>query len=277
MQGKKIQNFCEGANNRIKFSVAAALLITISFFTVTLGLPAYGQEREHFIPVTKESYFFVDHATLLEPYDSLNTKLPSLELSRLLNERKRFPTMHFLLEGDRRVIAMRVLAEGKKREDWHSTWAEDLTLLLPTPLAIEPEPKIFHAAEIVGLYSTFGMQGRTSFMAFVATDGTVTVSNLAKDQLKVSVDLKFKRIDVDYSLYIDEFTKQFEEIVQARKKAASSHAVISFKKTFTAERKDYQSLSFWEGRAGDVDVKNEYDYCLRCFYDPKRREMWKSK
>ena len=116
-------------------ALAAGLLLVISFLTPVFIGPVHAEERKRSAPITQESYFFVDHATLFEPYDSLNPKLPALELSRLLDERMRFPTMHFLLEGGKRVIGMRVLAEGKEPKNWHSTWAEAVSythLTLPT-------------------------------------------------------------------------------------------------------------------------------------------------
>lgn len=229
--------------------------------------------REGLIPVTDESYFFVDHATLYEPYVSLDPKAAPLELSRLLNDRKRFPTMHFILEGDKRVIAIRTLAMGGPGQKFISTWSEDLTLLLPIPSPQDPKTKTYQASQIVGLYSAYGKEGMRTFWAFVASDGTVAVSTIDKDSLEVAVDLTFKRVNVDYSLRLNKFNSN-AEVINRLKKQTSEYAFINFKKSFVAHRKSYSDLSFWEGRAGDVDISDRYDSCTRCFYDPETWNMF---
>lgn len=249
----------------------AAFVMVISLLALPLLVHADPLRREGLVPVTGESNFFVDNATLFEPYVSLDPTAPPLELSRLLNEGMRFPTMHFILEGDRRVIGIRTLAKGPTGKKFVLTWSEDLTLLLPTPLLEDHKTKTYQASQIVGLLSAYGKEGMRTFWAFVASDGTVTVSTIDKDSLNVGVDLIFKRINVDPSVRLDEEQKHDDELINEVEKETSAYAFINFKKTFVVRRKDYQDLTFWEGRAGDVDISDRYEYCSRCFYDP---EAW---
>ncbi len=139
-----------------------------------------------------EEAFFVENVTFVEPFLSANSDLKPIELSRKLNEAELFTGMHEIVKGEFWIIKISYFGTTG---GVHGGWHKDITLLFLKPFDKAQKEKVFKASEILGFYSASG--GFRWFEYAIAEKGTAQITRIDKENLKVELNMAFKRIDVD--------------------------------------------------------------------------------
>ncbi len=241
----------------LKLIVSSGLII-LALFVVSQTTKVMADSDKR-LSATHESYYFVDNADLLEPYASADSKRSALDLLRELDGRARFPSMHDIVTGSKRVIGVRVFAKMQNRTERHRMWSEDLTMVLPKEKLKKNESKTYNLTELVGYYRSYGREGRGSVMYGIAVDGQLTVTVIDQDHLRVAIDARFERIDVEESIYNDSHKDDLSD--NDRATGESSEIVFSFTSGFVAERKAHENLMFWEGRPMTDEDQEACAFC----------------
>jgi hypothetical protein len=200
-------------------------------------------------------FFYLENASLVQPYASVDTSLEPLELSRLLNEADYFPRFHEIVEGDGTIIGVRIMTHNN---GVHSNWSEKFTFALPRTVTDGEKTKRYEVPQLLGFYSHLDKEGQGSSMFAVSSSGALTISILDRNRIQVSVDIDFKRVDVDPSLYeLEEDERVREYFKLDERKYVVSNSYFKYKKSFVAERKLYSDLTPWEGMPLTEEEKNE--------------------